>query len=94
MNQVILISFGLLNLCTFLVYGFDKRRATKGKQRISEAQLLLWAAAGGALGAWMAVRVFRHKSRKAAFLFPLGIATILGGLVCFGVYQLLWQHGA
>lgn len=92
LNQGILVVFALLNLWTFAVYGVDKRRASKNKPRISEAQLLLWAAAGGAVGAWLGVRVFRHKTRKTTFLFPLGVASVLGGLVCFAVYQLLWQH--
>ena len=64
-----------VNICTFLVYGIDKQRARSGRWRIPESRLLLLAAVGGSLGAWMGMYVFRHKTRKAKFY--LGIPLIL-----------------
>ena len=54
-----------VNICTFLVYGIDKQRARLGRWRIPESRLLLLAAVGGSLGAWMGMYIFHHKTRKA-----------------------------
>jgi len=57
----------LANLIAFLLMGIDKRRASKGRWRISERTLLLaclpFAAAGGLLG----MKTFRHKTLKPKF---------------------------
>ena len=64
-----------VNICTFLVYGIDKQKARSGRWRIPESRLLLLAAVGGSLGAWMGMYVFHHKTRKVKFY--LGIPLIL-----------------
>lgn len=91
MNLGLLIVLGVLNLWTFAAFGLDKRRAKKNQPRTPEATLLLLAAVGGAIGAWFAVRLFRHKSSKKAFLLPLIIATIVGALAWYTILDLLWQ---
>ena len=45
-----------INLVTYLIYAWDKRRAAKGQRRISERELLLWALAGGSPAAFLAMR--------------------------------------
>lgn len=56
-----------VNVLTFVVYWFDKRRAEKGGRRVAERELLLWAIIGGSLGAFVAMQKFRHKTRKRWF---------------------------
>ena len=46
-----------INAVAFIVYGIDKYKAKKAKWRISEATLLLLAALGGSIGAWLGMRV-------------------------------------
>lgn len=57
----------LLNLVAFILYGVDKRRAKKGAWRIPERTLLLCTWLLGGVGAWLAMRVFRHKTKHIAF---------------------------
>ena len=52
----------LLNVITFIIYGVDKYKAKRNKWRIPETTLLMLAAVGGSIGAWMAMRVFHHKT--------------------------------
>lgn len=59
--------FLLLNIWTFMVFGFDKLRAEAGVWRISESTLLTLAFIGGSAGAIAGRRFFRHKTRKQPF---------------------------
>ena len=65
-----------INPATFLIYGFDKHRAQAGGRRVPEAVLLGLALIGGTIGAIAAMRVFRHKTRKLAFLVPFGVVVL------------------
>ena len=66
-----------LGLITFLIYGYDKLQARRGGRRVSERTLLLLALAGGALGGWAGMLIWRHKTRHASFW----IAQIAGTIV-------------
>jgi len=71
-----------VNLAAFIMMGTDKRRAKRGKRRISEKSLFLPAVLGGALGGTLGMRVFRHKTRHWYFRFgfPLLLAVQIAGL--------------
>ncbi len=55
------------NVSAFAAFGYDKARAQAGKGRVRERDLLLFALLGGAPGACLGRRIFRHKTRKAGF---------------------------
>jgi uncharacterized membrane protein YsdA (DUF1294 family) len=61
------------NLATWAVYRLDKARAGRGARRVSERALLALAAAGGSLGALVAVYAHRqrHKAKKLGFVLRL-----------------------
>ena len=64
-----------ITLITFIVYGIDKYKAKKAKWRIPEATLLLMAAIGGSIGAWLGMKVWHHKTLHKKFKY--GIPAIL-----------------
>ncbi len=64
-----------INFITFIVYGIDKYKAKKAKWRIPEATLLLMAAIGGSIGAWLGMKVWHHKTLHKKFKY--GILAIL-----------------
>lgn len=64
-----------INVIAFLVYGLDKYKAIRHEYRISEKNLFLLALVGGSLGAFLAMHIFRHKTRKP--YFAIGIPVIL-----------------
>lgn len=67
--------FILINLITFLVFGIDKYKAIKRRYRISEKMLFMLSIIGGAIGAFLGMFFFRHKTRK--WYFKFGIPFIL-----------------
>ena len=69
MQKAILIYFIFVNIAAFVVYAYDKYRATKkGASRISEKELHTFSMIGGFLGATLSMALFRHKISKVSFL--------------------------
>jgi uncharacterized membrane protein YsdA (DUF1294 family)/cold shock CspA family protein len=56
-----------MSLTALGLYGYDKAQAINGGQRIPEAVLHLVTALGGSPGAFVGMRLFHHKTGKAAF---------------------------
>jgi len=59
--------YALTSAVTFIAYALDKAAARNGRRRIPEVTLHFLALAGGWPGAFLAQRVFRHKTRKQPF---------------------------
>jgi uncharacterized membrane protein YsdA (DUF1294 family) len=62
------IACAAMSLLAIALYGFDKRRAENGGRRVRERTLHLVELFGGWPGALIAMRLFRHKTRKLSFL--------------------------
>lgn len=77
----------LVNVIAFVMYGIDKRRAKKEAWRIPEARLLLVAAAGGSVGAWLGMKVWRHKTLHKKFRY--GVPAIFMLQVALALYMLV-----
>ena len=65
----------LWSLIAFITMGADKRKAQKGRWRVPEATLFLFALLGGALGATLGMHLFRHKTKH--WYFRWGLPLIL-----------------
>ena len=70
-----IIYFILINVVTFFLFGIDKWKAKKGRWRISEATLLIFAIIGGSIGAWLGMKTWHHKTMHKKFKY--GIPLIL-----------------
>lgn len=66
-----------MNVLTFGLYGADKRRARRAQWRVPERTLLLCTYLMGGVGAFAAMRVFRHKTRHRRFALSAPIAAAL-----------------
>ena len=62
-----LIGLVVLNVITFLVFGYDKLIAGGKARRVPEKILWILAALGGSVGGLLGMYVFHHKTRKLSF---------------------------
>lgn len=67
----------IINVLAFVCYGLDKLKAKRNAPRVSELALLLLALAGGSVGAWLGMLVWRHKTKHAKFRFGVPILLLL-----------------
>ena len=56
-----------VNVVAFVYYGYDKSCARSASRRVPEAVLHGLSMAGGSLGAYAGMRLFRHKTIKGSF---------------------------
>jgi uncharacterized membrane protein YsdA (DUF1294 family) len=77
-----------LNLLTFALYYFDKRAAIRGDPRTPENTLHVLALLGGWPGAFLAQRIFRHKSRKRQFQIIFWTCVAINLLIVFWASKL------
>jgi uncharacterized membrane protein YsdA (DUF1294 family) len=83
----------LWNLITFGIYAWDKKIAVgngrttglKRKRRIPEWQLHLCSLLGGWLGAFLAMRILRHKTQKPSFGWMWG-GTMIGNIALISLF--------
>lgn len=66
-----------VNLVSFFVYGIDKLAAKMQKWRIPEKFLILMALIGGSIGAFVGMKCFHHKTRKAKFYIGVPVIFLL-----------------
>ena len=89
--KILLIYLAIMNIVAFLTYGLDKWKAKKDKWRVPEKVLLLMAAVGGSIGAFLGMRIFHHKTQK--WKFKLGVPVIFLLQVALVVFILLKVKG-
>ena len=77
------------NLISFILMGYDKKRARQGKWRVPERTLFLATACFGGLGGVLGMKVFHHKTKHWYFkvFFPV-LLVIQVALLVAGVYWL------
>ncbi|MDE6792159.1 MAG: DUF1294 domain-containing protein [Muribaculaceae bacterium] len=77
----------MMNIITFCLFAWDKRKAIFSQRRIPEFVLIIFAFLGGALGAFCAMLFFRHKINKPLFMISIPILLVLQ-LIGYGL--LFW----
>ena len=80
---VIAVVVILMNIVTFSMYAMDKSKAKQGKWRISEATLIACGFFMGGIGAFIAMRVLRHKTQHIKFKILVPVAMLLNAIVIF-----------
>lgn len=76
-EKYILIYLIIINLLTFIVFALDKIYAIKKKWRYKEVSLLGMCLVGGAIGGFLAMHLFRHKTKKKVFVIGVPLIIII-----------------
>ena len=77
----------IVNVLTFLVYGLDKQKARHKRWRVPESTLMGMAALGGSIGAWLAMRLFHHKTQHKKFRYGVPLMLVAQiALILIGLY--------
>ena len=77
MLRGIWIVYLMLNVIAFSLFGLDKQRAKRGLWRIRDSVLLAVIWLMGGVGAWLGMRLFRHKTQKRRFVISANVASVL-----------------
>ena len=81
-----------VNVVAFGYYGYDKLRAKASRSRVPEVVLHGIALAGGTLGAYAGMRVFRHKTIKGQFRILFWLIAVLQVLLVAAALYRLWKR--
>jgi uncharacterized membrane protein YsdA (DUF1294 family) len=86
--EIYLVWLAIASVITFILYGFDKAQSKNGGWRVPEVVLHGLALVGGFPGGWAGRSVFRHKTKKAFFVFVLAVSTLIHlGLIYWLVFR-------
>ena len=72
-----LIYLLIINIIGFSAMFLDKQKAKRGKWRIPEKTLFLFALIGGSLGTTLGMHMFRHKTKHWYFKFGMPMILIV-----------------
>ena len=86
MLQYLIIYLIGINLFTYIAFYVDKKKAQKGKRRISEKELLQLSLIGGIIGALFAMKNFRQKKSFYNKIYSILLLYIC--LILYIVYKL------
>ena len=87
-TKILIISFGVISVASFILYMVDKLQAENRLPRIPEWVMLLVPFLGGGTGAVFGMLVFNHKTRHWYFTLINSIAFVWqAALVIFCVFK-------
>ena len=81
----------LMSLIAFIFYVSDKKKAKKGAYRTPEATLLGVGFFGGAIGALLAMKMIRHKTKHWYFWVVNIFGLIIQLAIPVAIY--IWMNG-
>lgn len=76
MNDSMLVYVLVVNIFTFFLMRIDKQKAIKQQFRIPERTFFLLSFLGGALGTYIGMQLFRHKTKHASFTVGIPVLII------------------
>ena len=77
LDKILLIYYLAINITLFVFMGYDKLRAKSNSWRVPVATLFTLAIAGGGLGGFAGMFLFRHKTKKPLFYIVFVFAVVI-----------------
>lgn len=91
MWDILFIYYGIINLVLFMMMGFDKWQAKRGKSRVPEIKLFAVSIAGGGIGGFLGMVAWHHKIRKAKFYFVFFATTFIHIYFLYKYLPVMWE---
>jgi uncharacterized membrane protein YsdA (DUF1294 family) len=88
-NIIFVIYLIVINAAGLIRMAQDKRYAKLKRRRIPERQLFLSALFGGALGVWIGMRIWRHKTKHRSFTVGIPLLLIVNIVAVYLVIRFL-----
>lgn len=79
----------MINVLGYVLMGFDKSRAKKNERRISERTFFIIAILFGAVGIYLGMNKFRHKTLHKNFTMGIPIILIIQAIMIGVIYYFL-----
>lgn len=89
--KIIVPYFVLLNLISLIAFGYDKKMAVTGGWRISEKRLFFLALMGGALGIFLGMKAFRHKTKQLLFSYGMPALVMLNMIIIYLLFLKIYE---
>ncbi|SFD70793.1 Uncharacterized membrane protein YsdA, DUF1294 family [Paenibacillus catalpae] len=90
--QLLIIYLLVINIIAFVLMGMDKSYARHKKRRVPEKRLFGISAIGGALGAWIGMQVWRHKTKHTSFRVGIPLLFIFNLVVIYYLMGLIGMN--
>ena len=88
MPYILIGYLAIMNIAGFAVCAADKRAAVKHARRVRERTLFLLAILGAALGVWLSMLAYHHKTRKLRFMIIVPVVFIAQAALAFYLFSL------
>ncbi len=90
-EHVLIAIFASSNLVALIVMGRDKQKAVRGNhtERTPEGLIFFLAAAFGAVGVYIGMHLFRHKTKTWYFQLGIPLLIIQNVATVYSIWQLL-----
>lgn len=76
-NNYLWLVLIVLNTISFLMVGLDKFKSKRGSWRIPEKRFFILSFFGGAVGVYLGMQLFRHKTQHKKFVYGIPLMVIL-----------------
>ena len=84
--EYLVIYISIINIISFLVMYYDKKRSIKHKWRVPESRLFLYASIFGSLGIWIGMYIFRHKTKHVRFVLGVPIILVIQLIILYMLF--------
>ena len=88
-HMILFWFFIVMSILSFIIMGHDKAAARASKRRVPEKTLWKFAIFGGALGAYLGMIIYRHKTKHLSFRIGFTLLAIAQVALMIWAYPLL-----
>ena len=80
-----------INVIGIGLMGVDKSLAGRRKRRIPESRFFIISLLGGALGTWIGMKLWRHKTKHKSFTFGIPVLFVINAVLVMLVLKFDWK---